>query len=203
MVAFAPIRADRPRTGTHERKGAFEVPPTSLLQRRRAHLARAASSECLAASPSTNQRDRWRWWWSTTAEPVTGRRGAARCARRLPAAPRRPAAARNLGAGAARGSSPSRINTLAEGPRRLAEQPGALGGRVRNGLPGNLFSAAASCWSTSSTALEQRPESAVLHLQRPALRGPIASGFDASFPCRPPRTAISATAGAAAAALRA
>jgi len=116
---------------------------------------------------------------------------------RLLAAPHRgPAAARNLGADAARGEllaftdddcrpTPDWLRTLAA---RLCAQPrAAVGGCVRNGLAGNLF-------STGSQLLvdflyqrwNERPEGPLLFTSNNlALRADLfrqLGGFDASFP---------------------
>jgi GT2 family glycosyltransferase len=116
---------------------------------------------------------------------------------RLLAAPHQgPAAARNLGAGAARGEllaftdddcrpTPGWLRALAA---RLRAQPrAAVGGRVRNGLAGNRFSAGSQLlvdflyhhWN-------ERPEGPVLFTSNNlALRADLfgeVGGFDASFP---------------------
>jgi GT2 family glycosyltransferase len=116
---------------------------------------------------------------------------------RLLAAPHRgPAAARNLGAGAARGEllaftdddcrpTPGWLRALAD--RLRAEPRAAVGGRVRNGLAGNRFSAGSQLlvdflyhhWN-------ERPEGPLLFTSNNlAMRADLFSdvgGFDASFP---------------------
>ncbi len=116
---------------------------------------------------------------------------------RLLAAPHRgPAAARNLGAGAARAEllaftdddcrpTPGWLRALAA---RLRAQPHAVvGGRVRNGLAGNRFSAGSQLLiDFLYQRWNERPEGPVLLTSNNlALRADLfreVGGFDASFP---------------------